>query len=343
MLADDSEGTTHMDTSGSVAFAGVRLNERVIPVPAHISEAARTFLAAAGAQPRTPEPQGTTQAEWDAAAAGFDERIMPGVDAVLAQIPMSTETVTVGACQVHIAVPPAMGAGAGSYAFIDIHGGGLVFGAGRLARAMAVLRAASLGCRVFSVDYRVPPAHPYPAPLDDCLGVYRHVLEHHAPHDIAVSGLSAGGNLAAAMLLRARDEGLPMPSAALLMTPELDLTESGDTFATNADIDVALPAGLPRANALYANGADLTHPYLSPLFGDFAPGFPPVFLQTGTRDLFLSNTVRMHRTLLRAGQYAELHVWEAMPHAGFGGASPEDVEMQVAMRDFLVRRAGWSL
>ncbi len=211
------------------------------------------------------------------------------------------------------------------------------------APAQAFLAAAALACRVFSVDYRVPPAHRYPAALDDCLAAYRYLLADHAPADIAISGLSAGGNLAAAMLLRARDEGLPMPAAALVMTPELDPTESGASFHTNRIIDVALPEGLPRANTLYADGADLAHPYLSPLFGDFAPGFPPTFLQTGARDLFLSNTVRMHRALLRAHKVAELHVWEAMPHAGFGGATPEDVEMQVAMRDFLVRVAGWRL
>jgi acetyl esterase/lipase len=332
-----------MDTADILAKASLRLDPRDIPVPGHISDAARLFLATAGMAPAVPEPAGVSQAEWDEAAAGWNERIMPGIEAILGQIPMDVQTLAVGACDVHIATPPDLPASRENYAFIDIHGGGLVFGAGRFARAMGVFRAASLGCRVLSVDYRVPPAHPYPAALDDCLGTYRHVLDHHAPADIAVSGLSAGGNLAAAMLLRARDEGLPMPAAVLLMTPELDLTESGDSFATNQIIDVALPRGLPKANALYANGADLAHPYLSPLFGDFSAGFPPCFLQTGTRDLFLSNTVRMHRALLRAKCVAELHVWEAMPHAGFGGATPEDVEMQTAMRDFLVRVAGWDL
>jgi acetyl esterase/lipase len=108
-------------------------------------------------------------------------------------------------------------------------------------------------------------------------------------------------------------------------------------------VDVALPEPLPEANLLYADGADLAHPYLSPLFGDFTKGFPPTFLQSGTKDLFLSNTVRMHRALLNAGQQAELHVWEAMPHAGFSGGTPEDVEMQDAVRDFLRRIAGWVL
>jgi acetyl esterase/lipase len=332
-----------MDRDDMLAKASLRLEAREIPIPAHISQPARDFLALAGMAPGVPEPEGTTQQEWDAAAAGWNDRIMPGIEAMLTQIPIAPETVTIGACQVHIATPPGLPAACARYAFLDIHGGGLVFGAGRFARAMAVFRAASLGCRVFSVDYRVPPAHPYPAALEDCLGVYRHLLARHAPAEIAVSGLSAGGNLAAAMLLRARDEGHALPAAALLLTPELDLTESGDSFHTNRTIDVALPNGLPRANALYANGQDLAHPYISPLFGDFEQGFPPTFLQTGTRDLFLSNTVRMHRALLRARQTAELHVWEAMPHAGFGGASPEDVEMQTAMRDFLVRVAGWAL
>jgi acetyl esterase/lipase len=332
-----------MDTADILAKASLRLEARDIPVPGHISPAAQLFLATAGMAPAVAEPTGTSQAEWDAAAAGWNERIMPGIEAILGQIPMETRTQAVGACVVHIATPPGLAAAREKYVFIDIHGGGLVFGAGRFARAMAVFRAASLGCRVVSVDYRVPPAHPYPAALDDCVAVYRHVLAGHAPGEIAISGLSAGGNLAAATLLRARDEGLPMPAAALLLTPELDLTESGDSFQTNATIDVALPRGLPRANALYAGGADLAHPYVSPLFGDFSGAFPPTLLQTGTRDLFLSNTVRLHRALLRGKHHAELHVWEAMPHAGFGGATPEDVEMQTTMRDFLMRVAGWDL
>jgi monoterpene epsilon-lactone hydrolase len=130
------------------------------------------------------------------------------------------------------------------------------------------------------------------------------------------------------MLLRAREEGLPMPAALVLLSPEVDLTESGDSFAVNAGVDVVLPGSLMASNLLYAGGADLEDPYLSPLFGDVT-GFPPTLLLTGTRDLFLSNTVRMHRSLLAAQVSAELHVFEAMPHGGFGGA-PED---RVASRE----------
>jgi acetyl esterase/lipase len=133
-------------------------------------------------------------------------------------------------------------------------------------------------------------------------------------------------------MLRARGEGLPMPAALALITPEVDLTESGDTFHTNLGIDNVL-GRLMEVNLLYANGHDLTHPYLSPLFGDVSH-FPPTFLQAGTRDLFLSNTVRMHRKLRNAGVDAELHVFEAMPHGGFGGA-PEDRELAAELRRFL--------
>jgi epsilon-lactone hydrolase len=89
------------------------------------------------------------------------------------------------------------------------------------------------------------------------------------------------------------------------------------------------------ANLLYAGSHDLTLPYVSPLFGDFTKGFPPTFLRTGTRDLFLSNTVRMHRALRNAGIPAELHVQEAGGHAGFFGLAPEDGEIDDELRHFL--------
>jgi acetyl esterase/lipase len=89
------------------------------------------------------------------------------------------------------------------------------------------------------------------------------------------------------------------------------------------------------ANLLYADGHDLADPYLSPLFGDFTEGYPPTILSTGTRDLFLSNTVRMHRALRNAGIPAELHVIEAAPHGGFFGSSPEDAEIGREVRRFI--------
>jgi acetyl esterase/lipase len=202
---------------------------------------------------------------------------------------------------------------------------------------MGILTARRFDARVWAVDYRMPPDHPFPAGLDDCVAAYRALLREHAPGDLVVSGTSAGGNLAAALVLRARDEGLPLPAAAILLTPELDLAESGDSFQANLGVDTVLTRSLMPANLLYADGHDLTDPYVSPLYGDFTKGFPPTLLSAGTRDLFLSNAVRMHRLLRNAGIDAELHVIEGAPHGGFGGA-PEDLEIDGEAKAFAERQ-----
>jgi acetyl esterase/lipase len=192
---------------------------------------------------------------------------------------------------------------------------------------------------VVSVDYRMAPDHLFPAALDDGIAVYRTLLETHGPKNIVVGGVSAGGNLSAALALRARDEGLPMPAGLFLMTPGADLTGDGDTFNTLRGIDPVLPGRVDAMFQMYAGGAPLDHPYLSPVRGRFDASFPPTFLQSGTRDLLLSSTVCMHRALRRGGVQAELHVFEGMPHGGFGG-TPEDMEVTVELRRFLAARWG---
>jgi acetyl esterase/lipase len=210
--------------------------------------------------------------------------------------------------------------------YLDLHGGAFVFGSGEACREGARSQAIAHGMCCYGIDYRTPPNHPFPAALDDCLAVYEHTIAKYGAGRVVIGGRSAGGNLALATVLRAHDEGMAMPAALVLLSPEVDLTESGDSFNVNRTVDVVLPNPLMPANLLYANGADLTHPYLSPLFGEFFEGFPATFIQSGTRDLFLSNAARLHRTLRRAGVAAELHVFEAMPHGGFGG-TPEDAEL----------------
>ncbi|MGZ3314767.1 MAG: alpha/beta hydrolase [Caulobacteraceae bacterium] len=235
---------------------------------------------------------------------------------------------------------PAGGAGPGLL-YLFIHGGAFVFGAGLYARMQAVLQADHLGLPTVSVDYRTPPDHPFPAAPEDCFAVYKALIETHDPARIVIGGSSAGGNLAAATVLMIRDRGLPMPAGLVLLTPEADLTEAGDSFQTNALLDVTLKGSLHDCNVLYAAGGDLTDPYLSPLYGDLT-GFPPTLVQTGTRDILLSGSVLMHRKLRQAGVEAELHVWEAMPHAGFGmfgmGDAPENAEIDAEVRRFIARR-----
>ena len=304
----------------------VTLGAREIPPPAHVSDAARTVLAtprpSSGTIPALEDKEGWRRliAQRDAASSAMSAPFA-------ARLKSDVEARTRGGVPVYVGTPQGERLIANDKVVFDIHGGALLFGGGE---ANVTFEAKAIALRTgrvtYALDYRVPPDGPYPAALDDCLAAYRALLDETPANRIVVSGTSAGGNLAAALLLRARDEGLPAPAGALLMTPELDLTESGDSFNTLMGLDVVLQARLMEMNLAYAGGADLAHPYLSPLFGDVT-GFPPTLLQAGTRDIFLSNAVIMHRKLRRAGVRAELHVWEGMPHGGFGGVTPEDREV----------------
>jgi acetyl esterase/lipase len=321
---------------------GVAMQARLIPFPSSISPEARASLERLVGEDGVPlnalytMPLPDDHAGWMKIKAAVDAQYAAAVKGLAGTLRSSVETVQAGDATIHVATPETLVKE--DCAYLDLHGGALVFGGGEACRAGARMQADQHGVRCYGVDYRMPPEHPYPAALDDAMAAYRYVLERHDPSRIIVGGRSAGGNLALAMLLRAKDEGLPLPAGSILLSPEVDLTESGDSFEVNRMIDVVLPCSLMRSNELYANGADLSHPYLSPLFGDLT-GLPPTFLQSGTRDLFLSNAVRMHRALRQAGVDAELHVFEAMPHGGFMGNTPEDRDLAEEVSRFA--RARW--
>ena len=313
-----------------------RVVTRFIPVPKSVSAEAQQFLRmdlAALAGGATQEPAREDIDAWRSRIKATNEGLMAALEMRGASVPLTVERITVGDIPVFVLTPDAIAGDAKLPIYLDIHGGGFFIGGGDACLAMAKGMVGQSRMCTWSVDYRMPPDHPYPASLDDCVDVYRRLLDLRAPDQIVVGGASAGGNLAAALMLRARDAGLPMPAALILQTPEVDLTESGDSFATNLGLDNVLTASLAGSIALYAGDHDLTDPYLSPLFGDVS-AFPPTLLQAGTRDLFLSNTVRLHRKLRAAGVDAELHVFEAMPHGGFFGA-PEDEELAREVRHFI--------
>lgn len=320
---------------------GVAVPQHTVPFPSSISDAARaalerlvgtdgSVLNAAFVAPSPDDHQA-----WLHVKTQVDGQYAVAVNALAGQSGSTVETLTGHGATIHLATPRTLTEEGRAY--IDFHGGALVFGGGEACRAGAQMQADQHSVKCYSVDYRTPPEHPFPAALDDAMSAYRYALERHRPEDIVIGGRSAGGNLAAATLLRARDEGLPFPAGLVLLSPQVDLTESGDSFETNRFVDLVLPTRLTSSNLLYAAGADLSQAYVSPLFGDLS-GFPPTFLQSGTRDLFLSNTVRMHRALLRAGVTAELHIFEAMPHGGFGGETPEDLELHHEISRFVQLR-----
>lgn len=320
------------------ADGALHLAPRVIPVPKTISAAAQAFLASVPrmeiAEPPTlSDVEGWRRHVRDVNANPFmtvSEETIRGVDADI-------QTEVLAGVTVHIASPRKSTPRTASRIYVDIHGGAFISGGGNLARLRAARAATDLDCICYGVDYRMPPEHPYPAPLDDCVAVYEAVAKRHPQARLMIGGVSAGGNLAAALALRVRDEKrASSPLGVILLSPALDLTASGDTFQTHQYIDVVLRTSGGRYGQLYAAGYDLKDPYLSPLFGDFKKGFPPTFLQSGTRDILLSNVVRMQRALCSAGIPVDLQLWEAMPHGGFGPA-PETLEVTAQIRRFVDR------
>lgn len=312
----------------------LKVPARDIPVPGFLSDIARAYLMP---QPGSlPYPALTDKEGWRSYISMVDQAVIPLLRHTAGPSAAQLEELDAGGARVYDILPP--GADPDDRGVVlEFHGGALILCGGELCRIMGLGTAERLQRRIWAVDYRMPPDHPYPAALDDGIAAYRALLRVRSPSEIIVSGGSAGGNLAAALLLRARDEGLPLPAGLILGTPEVDLTEFGDSFNTNNGVDPGLRSLIP-VNLLYANGHDLSHPYLSPLFGDLA-AFPPTILTTGTRDLYLSNTVRMHRKLRAAGVAAELHVVEAGPHTGFPG-SPEGQEIDREIRRFVTAVLG---
>jgi monoterpene epsilon-lactone hydrolase len=321
----------------------IHLGPRSIPLPSFLSAAARECLRAPR-QARPAFPSLEDHKAWKRLIADRNAAAKPGFDRMLESTEglATVESTTIAGVTVELGTPVARLGRRSKRVWIYVHPGGFVFLAGIFPRPLAALTAAQWGDVTYAVDYRVPPDYPYPAAVDDVLAVYRELLNRHRPGNIVVMGSSSGGNTASAALLKARDQGLPLPAALILETPAIDLTQSGDTFQTLRDLDPHHPRGSTEHIALYAGGHDLTDPYLSPLFADFTKGFPPTYIQSGTRDILLSNAVRLHRVLRDSCVDAELHVWDGAIHMGFGigvlpGAAPETADMKAEQARFLAK------
>ena len=180
------------------------------------------------------------------------------------------------------------------------HGGVYVIGDAFLAADLASQIGRRTRATVVSVDYRLAPEHPYPAAVDDALAAYEALLNNGtAPSDIAFAGESAGGGLAIATLLNARDRGLPLPAAAFVMSPYVDLTLSGTTLETKREVDPLLSRELlARRVTDYTSGQDAALGLISPLFADLS-GLPPLIIQAGTHEVLLA-TPSVSRGRLRS-------------------------------------------
>ena len=228
---------------------------------------------------------------------------------------------------------------------IYTHGGAYTFNSARSTLSSSVPVADATGLRVISVDYTLAPHSRWERTTDQVVAVVRALIdEGYQWNAIALYGDSAGGGLAAGSILKLRDRDIGMPAVLFLWSPWADITETGDTYRTLAYADPLLvyPRQLERSAAAYADPADQRHPYVSPVYGDFSRGFPPTLIQVGTKEIFLSNAVRLYRALERAGVPVVLDVYEGMPHV-FQGILPESPEARTAFekaKQFLDQHVG---
>ena len=290
---------------------------RSVPVPDTVSPQMQKVIAAP--LPATWNVIPKTADEWRVQVNEAAAVAVQALPAMRAQLHVKVESRLIDGVKTFEVMPETIPAQNRNRLLIHIHGGCYVSNPGEAGTGEAILMAGLGGFKVISVDYRMPPDAPYPAALDDAMTVWKAALKLAEPKNMAIFGTSAGGALTLSMVLRAKQDNLPLPGAIASGTPMSDLTGSGDSFVTNAMLDnvlVAYGASCDKRAALYANGRDLKDPLLSPVYGDMH-GFPPTILTTGTRDLLLSNTVRVHRKLREVGVEAVLQVFEGQSHAQY--------------------------
>jgi acetyl esterase/lipase len=263
---------------------------------------------------------------------------------MMERLHVKVEKTTIDGVRAFILTPDVIAPENRNRLLIHVHGGCYVLNPGEAALPEALFMAGFGHFKVIAVDYRMPPEAYFPAALDDGMTVYKNAIKTTDPKNIAIFGSSAGGALTLEMVLKAKQDGLPLPGAIAPGTPMSDVTKVGDTFVTNAMLDNVLvsPDGFcDAATKVYANGHDLKDPLLSPVYGDMK-GFPPTILTSGTRDLLLSNTVRVHRKLRQAGVEAALQVGEGQSHAHYyrDDTSPEAKEAFEEIAAFFDKHLG---
>lgn len=206
-----------------------------------------------------------------------------------------------------------------------IHGGAYLLGSPKSHIALAARLGRLARAVVTVIDYRLAPEHVYPAAINDCVAAYRDMASRIDPSSITIAGDSAGGGATLATLCALRDAGDPLPACAYLLSPWTDLTGSGESVRTKADLDPMLKTELLETSAqMYSGEIPLDHPGISPLYADLT-GLPPLLIQTGTDEVLLSDSTRLATRATEAGVHVLLDVADDMWHVYpmFAGLMPE--------------------
>ena len=215
-----------------------------------------------------------------------------------------------------------------------IHGGGYVTGELEYARGFSGLLAMETGRAVCAITYRLAPENPYPAALEDVFCAYQYLLRFYEADRISLIGESAGGGLILALCHKLKDEGLPLPSKLVPISPWTDLTLSGKSYMENRKTEPTLTFEEIEGFVQAYSPDDLRSPYVSPLFGDFT-GFPPSYIFVGGDELLLDDSVQLYDKMITAGVLCHIMVGEGMWHAYVLYPTPESSEARDEIRSFL--------
>jgi epsilon-lactone hydrolase len=194
------------------------------------------------------------------------------------------------------------------------HSGGFTLGSTDDHLGLCIRLARATRARVFSIDYRLSPEHPFPAPVEDAVNAFRYLNSRGIPpHRILPVGISAGGNLVLSLLLSLRENKIPLPTAAVCMSPLVDFAFPGESVQKNEGLDWLTPARLQTIRTVYLTGRDPTDPLASPVHARLA-GLPRLYIQMGTHELLLSDLGKFVDRARWAGVPVQADLWEGMFH-----------------------------
>ena len=306
--------------TASTEMAPLRVPAHIIPAPTDVSpELQKAIARLPGLREKETPPVPKSIEGWRKFIAAADNTSLQQLAQLRKAFPVNVKSQVISGVKTYTVAPERIAPENKKRILVHFHGGGYLLAGGEVAIGEAVLMAYLGRIKVISVDYRMPPDHPFPAALEDAVAVWKEVIRRYNPKNVGLFGTSAGGGLTLATVHKLKQLKLPLPGAIAPGAPWSDLTGMGDTYFTNDYLDGVIgnyDGFLRGCVELYAGKHDLKDPLISPLYGDFR-GFPPSILTTGTRDLLESDTVRVYRKLRQAGVDARLQVFEAMSHAEY--------------------------
>ncbi len=315
----DPDGTAHVT--------------RVVPVPGTISAEAQRFISMPG--PSGPPPSLAVQrAHTDAFRIGRAREARK-------LFPVNVTGKIIGGVRCDVITPLKMPPTKNNRVLINVHGGGFVTDSGSLVEGIPI--ACLTGTRVVSVYYRLAPEHPFPAAVDDTVSVYRELLKTYKPQDMGLFGTSAGAILTGEVAVALRQRRQPLPAALGIFSGTGDMSQAGDTQALYTIWGFSgylAPPSKSNGHDPYVGTHNPKDPVLSPVYADLRD-FPAALFISSTRDLLLSGTSVLHRAMLRAGNRAEMVVFEALPHAfWYDYHLPKTREALNIMAQFFNRQLG---